>query len=68
MRLAKTASRSVLGCMNEMATHCWYVVKLSGGFPASDFQRLNHELRQNMHAPEGLRAPDRRRAKAGPKF
>ena len=57
LRVAKTASRSVLGCMNEMATHCWYAVKLSGGFAASDFQRLNHELRRTMHAPRGYARP-----------
>ncbi|MFN2462274.1 MAG: hypothetical protein ABR573_00035 [Candidatus Dormibacteria bacterium] len=56
-RLAKTASRSVLGCMNEMATHCWYAVKMSGGFPACDFGRLNHELRRTMHAPRGYARP-----------
>jgi hypothetical protein len=57
LRLAKTASRSVLGCMNEMATHCWYAVKLSGGFSACDFEGLNRELRRTMHAPRGYARP-----------
>lgn len=43
--------------MNEMATHCWYAVKLSGGFAACDVQRLKHELRRTMHAPRGYARP-----------
>ena len=40
-----------------MATHCWHAVKLSGGFLASDFQRLNHEMRRTVHSPMGYARP-----------
>ena len=47
--LAKTASRSVLGYMNEMARFCEYAVAESGGLARSDVQELNRELRRQLH-------------------
>lgn len=47
--LAKTASRSVLGYMNEMARFCEYAVAESGGLALSDVQALNRELRRELH-------------------
>ena len=46
---AKTASRSVLGYMTEMARFCGYAVAESGGLARSDVQALNRELRRELH-------------------
>jgi hypothetical protein len=49
VELAKTASRTVLGYMNEMARFCEYAVAESGGLARSDVQALNRELRRQLH-------------------
>jgi hypothetical protein len=47
--LAKTASRLVLGYMNEMARFCEYAVFGAGGLDRMDIQALNRELRRELH-------------------
>ncbi len=49
VRLAKTASRIVLGYMYEMGRFCEYAVADSGGLKHCDFQALNRELRRDLH-------------------
>ena len=49
VELAKTASRNVLGYMNEMARHCEYAIAESGGLGRCDIERLNGELRRHLH-------------------
>jgi hypothetical protein len=49
VRLAKTASRSVLGYMHEMAVFCEYAITTKGGFAGCDFDLLNRDLRRDLH-------------------
>ena len=49
VELAKTASRSVLGYMNEIARDCEYAIAESGGLGRCDIERLNSELRRHLH-------------------
>ncbi len=48
VRLAKTASRTVLGYMNEMGRFCEYSVARSGGLEYCDDQALNRQLRREL--------------------
>ena len=48
-RLAKTASRSILGFMNEMAVHVHYAVDGAGGLDRCDIASLNRQLRRTLH-------------------
>jgi hypothetical protein len=48
MRLARTASRQVLGFMNDTATMCRNHSAASGG-PAVDLRGLNRQLRRTLH-------------------
>ena len=48
-RLAKTASRSTLGFMNEMTVHLRYQVAAAGGLSHCDISALNHHLRRTLH-------------------
>ena len=47
--LAKTASRVVLGYMNEMARFCEYGVLADGGLEHCDARNLNRQLRRELH-------------------
>ncbi len=47
--LARTASRIVLGYMNEMARFCEYTVAGEGGIRCFDIETLNRELRRELH-------------------
>ncbi len=49
VRLAKTASRTLIGYMNEMGRFCEYAVEDSGGLERCDAQELNRELRRQLH-------------------
>jgi hypothetical protein len=49
VELAKTASRTVLGYMNDMARFCEYAIADSGGLARCDVQELNRELRRQLH-------------------
>lgn len=61
VRVAKTASRSTLGFMNEMAVHLRYQVADAGGLEHSDINALNHHLRRTPHNRGGYVYPDRTR-------
>jgi hypothetical protein len=57
IRLAKTASRSILGFMNEMAVHLRYQVADAGGLSHCDSSTLNHQLRRTLHNRGGYVYP-----------
>jgi hypothetical protein len=48
VRLAKTASRSTLGFMNEMTFELRYVITDAGGLRRCDIDVLNHRLRRTL--------------------
>ena len=47
--LAKTASRRMLGFMNEMARFAGYAIADAGGLARSDITELNREERRMLH-------------------
>jgi len=49
VRLAKTASRSTLGFMNEMAVHLRYQVTDASGRSQCNIGALNHHLHRTLH-------------------
>jgi len=55
--LAKTADRSVLGCMNDMAFMCEIVTTRSGGLATTDIADLNQALRRNINSARGYQPP-----------
>ena len=55
--LAKTADRSVLGCMTDMAFLCEVTITRSGGLARCDLGELNHALHRNINSPRGYRPP-----------
>ncbi len=55
--LAKTASRSVLGCLNDMAFQCEHSINGSGGLSRTDLAALNHWLRRNINSARGYQPP-----------
>jgi hypothetical protein len=55
--LAKTADRSVLGCMNDMAFHCEVVISDAGGLAHCDLGELNQALHRNINSSRGYRPP-----------
>ena len=57
IRLAKTASRSTLGFMNEMAVHLRYQVADAGGLSHCDISALNRGLRRTLHNRGGYVYP-----------
>src|SRR2546429_7017450 len=48
VQLAKTASRSTLGFMNEMAFELRYLIADAGGLGRCDIDVLNHRLRRTL--------------------
>ncbi len=48
VRLAKTASRSTLGFMNEMAFELRYLIADTGGLGRCEIDALNHGLRRTL--------------------
>jgi len=48
VQLAKTASRSTLGFMNEMAFELRYLITDAGGLERCDIDVLNHGLRRTL--------------------
>jgi hypothetical protein len=48
LRLAKTASRSTLGFMTEMAFELGWIITDKGGFRRGDINDLNHALRRML--------------------
>ena len=57
VRLAKTANRSTLGFMNEMAVHLRYQVADAGGLSHCDLNALNDHLRHTLHNRGGYVYP-----------
>jgi hypothetical protein len=55
--LAKTADRSVLGCMNDMAFHCEHAIGQAGSLAATDLAGLNQWLRRNINGARGYQRP-----------
>ncbi len=55
--LAKTADRSVLGCMNDMAFRCEHAIAGAGGLARTDLAGLNRSLRRNINSARGYRPP-----------
>jgi len=49
VRLARTASRQVLGFMNDTATMCRHYSAASGGLAVADLRGLNRQLRRTLH-------------------
>jgi hypothetical protein len=57
VRLAKTASRSMLGFMNEMALELRYDVAQAGGLSQCDIAVINHGLRRSLRNCGGYVRP-----------
>lgn len=55
--VARTASRSVLGFMNEMAFACRYQVEAAGGLDSTDVRALNERLVRTLHNRDGYDDP-----------
>jgi hypothetical protein len=51
--LAKTASRSLLGCMREDRHFLQRAVAIGGGLARCDVRHINHQLRRTLHLPAG---------------
>ncbi|MGH9131523.1 MAG: DUF6933 domain-containing protein [Acidimicrobiales bacterium] len=49
--IAKTADRSVLGCMNDLAFLCERAAACDGGLAKLDLARLHHLLHRNLNSP-----------------
>jgi hypothetical protein len=48
--IAKTADRSVLGCMNDLAFVCEIEVAAAGGLTQLDLVHLHHRLHRNINS------------------
>jgi len=57
VQLAKTASRSVLGFMNDIVVHCRYQIAADGSLDNCDIDLLNHRLRRTLHNRGGYVTP-----------
>jgi hypothetical protein len=55
--LAKTASRVILGCMNDMAFMCEHGADRAGGLASLDVGDLNHGLRRNILSARDYQQP-----------
>jgi hypothetical protein len=53
VRIAKTASRHVLGVMNQMAFEIGWAVDQAGGLWNVDIGELNRHLRRSLHTKDG---------------
>ncbi len=51
--VAKTASRQMLGFMNEMARFAEYAIADAGGLARCDIEELNREQRRMLHNRDG---------------
>ncbi len=56
VHVARTASRGVLGFMNEMAFHLRYQIDYEGGLDACDIRALNRSQRRTLHNRGGVYA------------
>ncbi|MFA5890864.1 MAG: hypothetical protein WDA27_07925 [Actinomycetota bacterium] len=57
VQVAKTASRVVLGCMNDMAWMLENDLAGQGGLARADIFAVNHQLRRLINSPNGYRHP-----------
>lgn len=57
VRIGKTADRSVLGCMNDMAYLCEHLIGTDRGLKHTDTDALNRSLRRNINSARGYRRP-----------
>lgn len=55
--MAKTADRSILGCMNDMAHYGEAIIYRSGGLAAADLADVNRALRRNIQSARDYRQP-----------
>jgi hypothetical protein len=55
--VARTADRSVLGCMNDMAVLCDRRITASGSWRQADLADLNQALRRNINSARGYQQP-----------
>lgn len=55
--LARTADRSVLGCMGDIAQACEHQVALHGGLERVDVRALNRLLHRNINSARGYEPP-----------
>ena len=55
--LAKTADRSVLGCMTDMAFLCEAAISHAGGLVNCDLSELNRALHRNINSSRAFRPP-----------
>lgn len=55
--IAKTTSRSVLGCMNDMAFLCQVAVADVGSLDCADIRSLNHRLHRNINGARDYARP-----------
>ena len=53
LRLIRTASRRILGVMNEDGYMCEYIIATAGGLDRTDLVELNRSLRRNLHSADG---------------
>jgi len=54
---ARTADRSVLGCMNDMAYMCGVAIADSGSLRHTDLVALNRSLRRNINSARNYERP-----------
>ncbi len=54
---AKTADRSVLGCLNDMAYRCEVAIADSGSLRHTDLVALNRSLRRNINSARDYERP-----------
>lgn len=57
LRIAKTADRSVLGCMNDMAHLCEHEIDRVGSLARTDIRSLNRSLRRNINSARDYQRP-----------
>jgi hypothetical protein len=53
VKVARTASRQVLGHMNDITFTCRYAVDSAGGLDQLDTRQLNHDLQRLLHNRDG---------------
>ncbi len=54
---AKTADRSILGCMNDMVNMCEVAIADSGSLRQTDLVALNRSLRRNINSARNYERP-----------
>jgi hypothetical protein len=55
--VARTADRSVLGCMNDMAVLCEHAIATSGDLRQAPLADLNRALRRNINSARSYQRP-----------